>query len=245
MPFETKPLFRDDAYLRDCEASVVAVNDHGGIILDRTVFYATSGGQPGDTGRLVVSGSPLAIGATVYGDGKAEVVHVPATPDGLPSVGTPVTAELDWDRRYRHMRMHTALHLLCSLIPFPVTGGSIGADDSRLDFDISDAGAVDKDDLTERLNALVAADHPVTMRRISDEELADNPGLVRTMTVKPPTGTGRVRLVAIGLDGSVDLQPCGGTHVRSTGEIGRLAVTKIEKKGRQNRRIRLAFADQT
>jgi misacylated tRNA(Ala) deacylase len=143
------------------------------------------------------------------------------------------------------MRMHTALHLLCSLIPFPVTGGSIGADESRLDFDISDAGAVDKDDLTERLRTLVAADHPVTMLWISDEELADNPGLVRTMTVKPPTGSGRVRLVAIGPDGSIDLQPCGGTHVRSTGEIGLLSVTKIEKKGRQNRRIRLAFADQS
>jgi len=245
MPFETKALFRDDAYLRDCEASVVGLNDRGGIILDRTVFYATSGGQPGDTGRLVVSGSPLAIGTTVYGDGKAEVVHVPAAPDGLPTPGTPVTAELDWDRRYRHMRMHTALHLLCSLIPFPVTGGSIGATESRLDFDISDVGAVDKDDLTERLNALVAADHPVSMRWISDEELADNPGLVRTMTVKPPTGTGRVRLVAIGPNGSVDLQPCGGTHVRSTGEIGQLAATRIEKKGRQNRRIRLALADQT
>jgi misacylated tRNA(Ala) deacylase len=245
MPFETRPLFRDDAYLRDCEASVVAVNDRGGIILDRTVFYATSGGQPGDIGRLLVAGNAIPIAATVYGDGKAEVVHVPAAPDGLPAPGTPVTAELDWDRRYRHMRMHTALHLLCSLIPFPVTGGSIGADDSRLDFDISDAGAVDKDDLTERLRILVAADHPVSMRWISDEELADNPGLVRTMTVKPPTGTGRVRLVAIGPDGSIDLQPCGGTHVRSTGEIGLLAVTKIEKKGRQNRRIRLAFADQT
>src|SRR6185295_12771418 len=129
---------------------------------------------------------------------------------------------------YRHMRMHTALHLLCSLILFPVTGGSIGADESRLDFDISDAGAVDKDDLSERLNALVRAGHPVTTRWISDEELADNPGLVRTMSVKPPTGTGRVRLVAIGTDGGVDLQPCGGTHVRSTSEIGRLIITKIE-----------------
>jgi misacylated tRNA(Ala) deacylase len=139
--------------------------------------------------------------------------------------------------------MHTALHLLCSLIPFPVTGGSIGAEESRLDFDISDADAVDKDDLTERLNALVAADHAVSSRWISDQELADNPGLVRTMSVKPPVGSGRVRLVAIGPDGAVDLQPCGGTHVRSTGEIGALAVIKIEKKGRQNRRIRLAFAD--
>jgi len=141
------------------------------------------------------------------------------------------------------MRMHTALHLLCSLVPFSVTGGSIGGGESRLDFDISDAGDVDKDELTARLNGLVAADHPVTTRWISDEELADNPGLVRTMSVKPPTGAGRVRLVAIGADGAVDLQPCGGTHVRSTGEIGPVIVTKIEKKGRQNRRIRLAFGD--
>lgn len=242
MPFETTPLFREDAYLRNCEAAVVAVNERGGIILDRTVFYAASGGQPGDTGRLIVAGNAIPIGATVYGEGKAEVVHVPAAPSALPAPGKTVTAELDWERRHRHMRMHTALHVLCSLIPFPVTGGAVHAEESRLDFDISDAGAVDKDDITNRLNALVSADHPVTMRWISDEELADNPGLVRTMTVKPPTGTGRVRLVAIGPDGSVDLQPCGGTHVRSTGEIGPLAVTKIEKKGRQNRRIRLAFA---
>ena len=143
------------------------------------------------------------------------------------------------------MRMHTALHLMCSLIPFPVTGGSIGAEESRLDFDIAEAGALDKEELSERLNALVAADHPITTRWISDEELADNPGLVRTMSVKPPTGSGRVRLVSIGVDDSVDLQPCGGTHVRSTGEIGRLMVSKIEKKGRQNRRVRLAFAERT
>jgi misacylated tRNA(Ala) deacylase len=168
---------------------------------------------------------------------------VPASPASLPAAGMAVKAEIDWERRHRHMRMHTALHLLCSLIPFPVTGGSIGAEESRLDFDISDADAVDKDDLTARLNALVASNHAVTSRWISDAELADNPGLVRTMSVKPPVGSGRVRLVAIGPDGAVDLQPCGGTHVRFTGEIGAVAVTKIEKKGRQNRRIRLAFAD--
>jgi len=242
MPFGTEPLFRDDAYLRHCAASVLAVNERGGVILDRTVFYATSGGQPGDTGRLLIDGRAIAIGATVYGDDKTELVHVPAEQGSLPSAGAPLTAELDWGRRYSHMRMHTALHLLCSLIPFPVTGGSIGADESRLDFDISDAGAVDKDEIAERLNALVAADHAVSTRWITDEELADNPTLVRTMSVKPPSGTGRVRLVAIGPNGAVDIQPCGGTHVRSTGEIGRLAVTKIEKKGRQNRRIRLAFA---
>ncbi|MBA3520674.1 MAG: alanyl-tRNA editing protein [Rhizobiales bacterium] len=242
MPFETEPLFREDAYLRDCEATIVSVNDRGGIILDRTVFYATSGGQPGDTGMVLLGGMSIPIAAAVYGEGKAEIVHVPPMPASLPAAGMAVRAELDWDRRHRHMRMHTALHLLCALIPFPVTGGSIGAEESRLDFDISDAGAVDKDELTERLSGLVAADHPVTSRWISDGELAENPGLVRTMSVKPPSGTGRVRLVAIGEDGSVDLQPCGGTHVRSTGEIGAVAVVKIEKKGRQNRRIRLAFA---
>ena len=239
----TIPLFREDAYRRDCGAEIVAVNDRGGIVLDRTIFYATSGGQPGDLGRLVIAGEEVPIGAAVYGADKAEIVHVPSGPAGSATPGAAVSAEIDWDRRYRHMRMHTGLHLLCSLIPFPVTGGSIGAEESRLDFDISDAGAVDKDDLTARLNALVAADHPVTMRWITEEELADNAGLVRTMSVKPPTGSGRVRLVAIGADGAIDLQPCGGTHVRSTGEIGALAITKIEKKGRQNRRVRLAFAE--
>jgi misacylated tRNA(Ala) deacylase len=243
MPLETEPLFREDAYRRDCDATVVSINDRGGIILDRTVFYAASGGQPGDTGMLLLGGMSVPIGATVQGDSKTEIVHVPASPASLPAAGMGVKAEIDWDRRHLHMRMHTALHLLCSLIPFPVTGGSIGSQESRLDFDISDAGAVDKDDLTERLNALVGADHPVTTRWISDEELAANPGLVRTMSVKPPMGSGRIRLVAIGADGGVDLQPCGGTHVRSTGEIGGVAVTRIEKKGRQNRRIRLAFAE--
>jgi misacylated tRNA(Ala) deacylase len=242
MPFETLPLFRDDAYRRDCEAKIVAHSEKGGIILDRTVFYAASGGQPGDTGRLVVAGGVVVpIAATVYGEAKSEIVHVPTSGEP-PKVGMPVLAEIAWERRHRHMRMHTALHLLCSLVPFPVTGGSIGADDSRLDFDIPEAGAVDKDDLTERLMALVNADHPVSSSWITDEELADNPGLIRTMSVKPPTGTGRVRLVAIGADGAVDLQPCGGTHVRSTAEIGGIAVAKIEKKGKQNRRIRLAFS---
>ncbi len=243
MAFETLPLFRDDPYQRDCEAEIVAINDRGGVILDRTVFYATGGGQPGDTGRLLLGESAVPIAATVFGEDKAEIVHVPLEPNGLPSAGARVRAEIDWTRRHRHMRMHTALHLLCSLIPFPVTGGSIGAEESRLDFDIAEAGAIDKEDLSERLNALVIADHPVTTRWITDEELAANPGLVRTMSVKPPVAAGRVRLVAIGADGAIDLQPCGGTHVRSTAEIGRLMLTKIEKKGRQNRRVRLAFAD--
>ena len=241
MPVETLPLYRDDAYLRDCQATVLFVNERGGIVLDRTVFYATSGGQPGDTGILVADGTAIPIGATVFGENKSEVIHVPAGASELPPSGAGVRAELDWERRHRHMRMHTALHLLCSLIPFPVTGGSIGADESRLDFDISEAGAVDRDELTEGLNRLIAADHPVSARWIGDDELAANPGLVRTMSVKPPSGSGRVRLVAIGVNGAVDLQPCGGTHVRSTAEIGPVVVTRIEKKGRQNRRIRLGF----
>jgi misacylated tRNA(Ala) deacylase len=246
MSLATVPLFRDDAYLRHCEAEVVGIDDRGGIVLDRTVFYATGGGQPGDTGRLIAGGLEIPIGATVYGEDKQRILHIPAEPPAsVPSPGTLIRAELAWERRQRHMRMHTALHLLCALIPFPVTGGSIGADESRLDFDITDADAVDRDELTERLNALVAADHPVSTRWISDEELAANSGLVRTMSVKPPMGSGRVRLVAIGEDGAIDLQPCGGTHVARTGEIGALTVGKIEKKGRQNRRIRIAFAEGT
>ena len=174
---------------------------------------------------------------------SAAILHVPAAPVGALAPGETVTARIDWARRFAHMRMHTALHLLCALVRYPVTGGAVHAEESRLDFDIEDAGAVDKDALTEALNALVSADHPVTARWISDEELAASPGLVRTMSVKPPTGTGKVRLVEIGEGGAVDLQPCGGTHVRSTAEIGPLVITKIEKKGRQNRRIRIRFAE--
>jgi misacylated tRNA(Ala) deacylase len=202
----TEQLFRDDAYLKTCDARVLGVNERGGIVLDRTIFYATGGGQPGDTGTLEI-------------DGTGQV-----------------------ERRYRHMRMHTCMHLLCAVLPYPVTGGQVGAESSRLDFDIEDAGAVDKDELTEKLNRLIEADHAVTQRWITDEELLANQDLVRTMSVKPPMGSGRVRLVAIG-DGEIDLQPCGGTHVRSTGEIGKVAVQKIEKKGRLNRRVRIAFAE--
>ncbi len=244
MAFETEPLFRDDAYVREFSAKVLGVNGRGGIILDQTAFYAAGGGQPGDTGQLSrAGGGDIMIGATVYGEGKAEIVHVPMTDENLPEPGEILSGTIDWTRRNRHMRMHTALHLLCSLVPFPVTGGSIGETESRLDFDIEDAGAVDKDALSEQIMALIAADHPVAARWITDAELEANPGLVRTMSAKPPMGSGRVRLVAVGDDGVVDLQPCGGTHVRSTAEIGAVAVTKIEKKGRQNRRIRIRLDD--
>jgi len=235
----TELLFRADAYLPETEATVLSINDRGGIVLDRTVFYATGGGQAGDSGFLRRAGGSIPIATTVYGEDKTEIVHVPASPEGLPAPGETVRAAIDWQRRHRHMRFHTGLHLLSVVLPFPVTGGSVGADEGRLDFDI-EGDMPARDEIEERLNALVAADHPVTSDWITDDELLANPGLVKTMKVKPPMGTGRVRLVRIG---DVDLQPCGGTHVRSTGEIGRLVISKIESKGRQNRRVRIRFAE--
>lgn len=239
----TEQLFRSDPYAKDCDAKVVALNDGGGIILDRTVFYASSGGQPGDKGTLALAdGISCPIANTVWEVDKQRIAHVPAEGAQQPAPGQTVRAVLDWDTRYKHMRMHTALHLLCSLVKFPVTGGQIGSTEGRLDFDISDPSAIEKDRLTEELNVLVTANYAVGERWISDAELEANPHLVRTMAVKPPMGTGKVRLVVIGPDGNVDLQPCGGTHVRATGEIGRIAVAKIENKGKQNRRIRVVFA---
>jgi misacylated tRNA(Ala) deacylase len=235
----TQLLFRDDAYLPATEATVVAVTDRRGILLDRTVFYATGGGQPGDTGTLERGGGNIAIAATVYGDTKSDVVHVPGDGEPLPEVGETLKAVLDWGRRYRHMRIHTGLHLLSVVLPFPVTGGSIGADEGRLDFDI-DGEVPPKDEIEDQLNALVAADHAVTTEWITEDELLANPGLVKTMKVKPPMGSGKARLVRIG---DIDLQPCGGTHVRSTAEIGRLVIGKIESKGKQNRRVRIKFAE--
>jgi misacylated tRNA(Ala) deacylase len=235
----TALLFRDDAYARECGATVVGLTPEGGVVLDRTVFYAQGGGQPGDAGVLAnVDGREIAITNTVYGADRASILHL--TADGAVSLreGDRVTARLDWARRYARMRVHTALHLLSVVLPYPVTGGAIGDGEGRLDFDIAEAG-LDKAGLTEKLNELIARDAAVGERWITDEELDANPGLVKTMRVKPPRGTGRVRLVEIE---GIDLQPCGGTHVRATGEIGRVAVTDVEKKGKQNRRVRIALA---
>jgi len=233
----TEPLFREDAYLRDCEAVVAAVTPEGGIVLDRTVLYGQGGGQPGDAGAILLrDGREIAIGNSVYAPDRVGIVHLPALPgEAAPEIGAPVTVRLDWEKRWPRMRVHTALHLLSVVLPHPVTGGSIGEGEGRLDFDIPEAG-LDKDDLTEKLRALVARDAPVSTRWITDAELDANPGLVKTMSVKPPRGSGRVRLVEIE---GVDLQPCGGTHVARTGEIGPVAVTDIEKKGKQNRRVRI------
>src|SRR5262245_17554633 len=239
----TEQVYRSDAYARDCAARVVAVNDRGGIVLDRTVFYASAGGQPGDRGLIEVEGgTSCPIATTVWDVDKRTIVHVPAEGATAPSLGAHVRAKLDWSTRSSLMRMHTCLHLLCALVKYPVTGGQVGPDEGRLDFDIEDASSVEKDRLTAELNELITANHAVTERWISDAELEANPQLVRTMSVKPPMGSGKVRLVAIGENGSIDLQPCGGTHVRATGEIGQVVVSKIEQKGKLNRRIRVAFA---
>ena len=233
----TALLFRDDPYARECEAIVVGVTEQG-IVLDRTVFYPQGGGQPGDVGVLADGdGRELAIANAVYGADRASIVHVPAAGSAPFTAGQRVTARLDWARRHARMRVHTALHLLSVVLPYPVTGGAIGDGDGRLDFDIPEAG-LDKGELTDRLNALAARDAAVHERWITDTELDAKPELVKTMAVKPPRGAGRVRLVEIE---GIDLQPCGGTHVRSTGEIGRVAVTDIEKKGKQNRRVRIAL----
>lgn len=238
----TALLYRDDAYARECAARVLAAGPDG-VLLDRTVFYAQAGGQPGDAGALEWDGGAMAVAKAVKGPEDA-VLHLPAGGGAaLPPAGAAVSVRLDWALRHRHMRMHTALHLLCSLIPGAgVTGGQIGPERSRLDFDLADPPA--KEELTEGLNALVAADHPVGERWITEAELDAEPGLVRTLSVQPPRGAGRIRLVRIGPeDAPVDLQPCGGTHVRSTGEIGRVAVAKLENKGRQNRRVYVVLVD--
>lgn len=233
----TQALFVEDPSARACDATVVAIVE-GAAILDRTVFYAQGGGQPGDSGVMTTpDGAKLPIvNAKKSEDGA--IAHVFAEGVEPPSVGATVDVEIDWTRRHRHMRMHTALHLLCACVEGSVTGGRIGEDKSRLDFDIP-SGAVDKVELTARLNAFVAQDAPVRSRWIDEAELDANPDLVRTLSVKPPRGSGRVRLIEIE---GVDLQPCGGTHVARTGEIGVVAVSKIENKGRQNRRIAITLS---
>ncbi|TQV72155.1 alanyl-tRNA editing protein [Aliikangiella marina] len=234
----TIALFADDAYLKACQAKVTAINERGGIILDQTVFYPTGGGQPGDSGTLSIDGRTINIATTIKDRDTGEIVHVPADNQPELMIGENVQASIDWQRRYLHMRMHTALHLLCSVIPCGVTGGQIGEAKSRLDFDIGEA-SLDKQAISEALQALVNQNLTVTTQWITDQELDQSPDLVRTMSVQPPKGAGKVRLLKIG--DTVDLQPCGGTHVKNTAEIGALKVSKIENKGKRNRRVNIIW----
>jgi misacylated tRNA(Ala) deacylase len=232
----TRELFREDSYLKTCAATVAASGPEG-VVLDATVFYPMGGGQPGDTGALVLAdGTRLAVVDTRKGE--AGILHILAPDAPAPAPGAAVTAAIDWDRRHRHMRMHTCLHLLCAAIPAGVTGGQIGAERSRLDFDPGEV-VFDKAKIEAELNRLIAEDHPVAPRWIDEAELDAQPELVRTMSVKPPRGSGKIRLLDVA---GVDLQPCGGTHVARTGEIGPVTVEKIESKGKRNRRVVVALA---
>jgi misacylated tRNA(Ala) deacylase len=235
----TERLFLDAPELREASGIVLASAPEG-IVLDRTIFYARSGGQPGDTGVLRWDGGETAIADTIKGEGEI-ILHVPTLGAALPPVGASIDCAIDWDRRHKLMRMHTAMHLLCSLIAgAKVTGGSVGADKSRLDFDLPNPPP--KEEIEAGLNALIDADLPVKIEWVDESVLDTDPGLVRTMSVQPPRGMGRLRLMRIGDASTVDLQPCGGTHVSRTGEIGRITVLKIENKGKQNRRITIAPA---
>ncbi|MBT9370384.1 alanyl-tRNA editing protein [Rhizobium sp. CSW-27] len=236
----TTALYRDDFYLSTAEGTVTAVREDGAIELDQTCFYATSGGQPGDTGFLErEDGSRIQLGQTRHGESKDIILHMPLAGEMRPEVGERLVLHVDWPRRYRLMRMHTACHLLSVVCPFPITGAAVGEEESRVDFDMTET--IDKDEVTARLMQLVSENHPVFLNWITDEELIANPDIVKSKNVRPPVGLGRVSLVCIGENSSVDSQPCGGTHVSETQEVGAIHIAKIEKKGKENRRFRIRF----
>jgi misacylated tRNA(Ala) deacylase len=233
-------LFRDDFYLSTVEATVTAVHEDGGIEFDQTCFYATSGGQPGDTGFLErEDGSKIALGQARHGATKDIILHMPLEGEVSPFVGEKLVLHIDWQRRYRLMRMHTACHLLSVACPYPITGAAVGEDESRVDFDMTET--IDKEEVTAKLMALVSENHPIYLQWITDEELSANPGIVKSKNVRPPVGLGCVSLVCIGENSAVDSQPCGGTHVSETQEVGSIYIAKIEKKGKENRRFRIRF----
>ena len=234
----TEELFREATYSKTADAKVFRIVDEG-VILDRTIFYPEGGGQPGDIGSIrLEDGLDLVVTNTVKTPNG--ILHIVNAKKSEIVIGQSVTMKIDWDRRLRHMRMHTALHLLCSQVEGAVTGGAIGGQKSRLDFNIP-GERPEKEELEEKMNNLIAGDHKISISWISDEELKANPDLVRTMSVRPPMGTGSIRMIRIG--DNIDFQPCGGTHVKSTLEIGYIKVGKIENKGRQNRRINITLGD--
>jgi misacylated tRNA(Ala) deacylase len=236
----TTALFRDDFYLSTTEAIVTGIREDGGIELDQTCFYATSGGQPGDNGFFErADGSRIEIATTRHGDTKDIIIHLPAADQSPVLVGEKLVLHIDWARRYKLMRMHTACHLLSVVCQYPITGAAVGEDESRVDFDMSET--IDKDAVTAAMMALVDGNHPIYLQWITDAELAANPDIVKSKNVRPPMGLGRVSLVCIGENASVDSQPCGGTHVSETQEVGAIYVAKIEKKGKENRRFRIRF----
>jgi misacylated tRNA(Ala) deacylase len=236
----TTALFRDDFYLSTTEAIVTGIREDGGIELDQTCFYATSGGQPGDTGFFErADGSRIEITSTRHGDTKDIIIHVPAADQPAVVVGEKLVLHIDWARRYKLMRMHTACHLLSVVCQYPITGAAVGEDESRVDFDMSET--IDKDAVTAAMMALVEGNHPIYLQWITDAELAANPDIVKSKNVRPPIGLGRVSLVCIGENASIDSQPCGGTHVSETQEVGPIYIAKIEKKGKENRRFRIRF----
>ncbi len=247
MAFVTRKAFLEDAYLTACEGAVVAIGDKG-IILDCTHFYATSGGQPGDSGWLERDdGSSINIAAAINGENKNEIVLVPADGQILPKIGEKLVGHIDWERRYKLMQMHTACHLLSVVCPFPITSANVNEIDSRVDFDIPAekmGDEITKEIITEKMMDLVNGDHPVFTRWITEAELDANPGIVRSKNVKPPRGMGDIRLVCIGENAAVDSQPCGGTHVSTTKEVGNIVISKIENKGKENRRFRIRFAEE-
>lgn len=235
-----KLLYLEDSYRTEASATVVGITAEGGIMLDKSLFYPTSGGQPGDSGHLTWAEGEVIVETARKMD-YCTVMLIPAGGQTLPFKGTELIQSIDWDKRYRHMQMHTALHLLSVVIPLPVTGGAITAEKSRLDFDMPEPLG-EKGEISEKLNALIQRDLMIGETWISEEELNDNPSLIKTLSVKPPKGAGHIRLVSIGEGvAQIDLQPCGGTHVKRTMEIGRLRISKIEKKGRQNRRVHVVF----
>ncbi|WP_087149167.1 MULTISPECIES: alanyl-tRNA editing protein [Rhizobium/Agrobacterium group] len=240
MTLPTIALFRNDFYLSTTEAIVTAVIADGGIVLDQTCFYATSGGQPGDSGFLErADGSRIEIASTRHGDTKDVILHVPADAQPVPDIGEKLVLHVDWTRRYRLMRMHTACHLLSVVCPYPITGAAVGEEESRVDFDMGET--IDKDSVTADMMSLVNANHPVYLQWITDAELMANPGIVKSKNVRPPVGLGRVSLVCIGENAAIDSQPCGGTHVSETQEVGEIFIARIEKKGKENRRFRIRF----